>query len=109
MLSSMEPQWWDGTGRSAGWGHPFVRRHHVEPHPHDQVIRRHPGKVDAGEVACLTGATVGADKVLGRQIVSTIRTGDMYRDAVVMLVKTRQGVTPTNVCAVFAGDRKSVV
>ena len=82
---------------------PFVRRHDVERHSDDQVIGEHPGKVDAGEMACLAGATVGADKVLRRQIVGAIRAGDMYRDAVVVLVETRQSVTPTHVRLVFAG------
>lgn len=54
-------------------------------------------------MACLTGATVGADKVLGRQIVGTVRSGDMHRDAVVVLVETGHDVTPTNVRVVFAG------
>ena len=53
--------------------------------------------------ACLTGATVGSDKVLRRQVVGTVRSGDMYRDAVVVLVETGQDVTPTNVSVVFAG------
>jgi hypothetical protein len=48
-------------------------------------------------------ATVGADEVLRRQIVGTVRAGDMYRDAVIVLVETGQGVTPTNVRAVFGG------
>ena len=42
-------------------------------------------------------------KVLGRQIVSTFRAVDMYRDAVVVLVETGQRVTPTNVGVVFGG------
>ena len=54
-------------------------------------------------MAGLTGATVGADKVLGRQIVGTVQAGDMHRDAVVVLVETGHDVTPTNVHVVFAG------
>jgi len=46
-------------------------------------------------------ATSAADEVLCRQIVGTVRAGDMYRDAVVVLVETDQGVTPRDVRVVF--------
>ena len=93
----MKPQGWQVAepgyvDSPAGRVDPFVRRQYVEPHPDDEVIRRHSGKFDVGEVACLTGATVGADKVLGRQIVGPVRFDDMYRDAVVVLVETGQDV-----------------
>ena len=92
------------VGCPGDWGKPFVRRHHVEPDPDNQVIGRHTGKVDAGEMPCFAMTTVGADKVLGRQIVGTIRAGDMQRDAVVVLVEASQGMTPTYVHLVFAGS-----
>ena len=103
----MKPQGWKTIGpgyveRPVNRIDPFVWRQYVEPHADDEVIRRHPGKFDAGEVACLTGAAVGADKVIGRQIVGTVRSDDMYRDAVVVLVDTGQDVAPTNVRVVSA-------
>jgi hypothetical protein len=52
-------------------------------------------------VAREAGAAVGADEVLGGQIVGAIRAGDMDGDAVVVVVETGQGVTPTNVHVVF--------
>ena len=108
VLGSMEPQGRKRIGpvrirRGADRVHPFVRRHHVESHSDHQVIRRHAGEVDAREVACPAGAAVGADEVLGGQIVRAVRPGDMHRHGVVVLVETRQGMTPTNVCVVFAG------
>ena len=107
-LHPIEPKRWDATetGHVQGSAHrinPFSRRQHVESHPGDHVIRRHPGKIDARELAGDTGATVGANQVLGHQLVGTIRTGHLNGDAVVMLIETRQRVPPSNIDVVFAG------
>ena len=104
-VGAMKPQGWqgsDGCVRCRAEGlNPVARRSYVEPHSDDQVVRRHPGKVDACEVAREAGAAVGADEVLGGQIVGAVGAGDMDGDAVVVVVETGQGVTPTNVHVVF--------
>ena len=47
-------------------------------------------------------AAVGTDRVIGRQVVDTIRACDMDGHAVVVLIESRHSVTPTNIRTVFA-------
>ena len=48
-------------------------------------------------------ATVGADEVLGPQIVGTVRPGDMHGDAVFVLIETGHDMAPTDLRVVFLG------
>lgn len=54
-------------------------------------------------MAYFAGAAVGADKVLGRHVVGTVRPVDMNCDAFVLLIETGHGVTPANFRVVSLG------
>src|SRR6202012_4086105 len=92
-----------GPGCGDDWFELFVGWHHVDADPDDEVVRRHAGEIDAGEVARFAVATVGADEVLGRQVVGAVGAGDVDRDVVITLFETGQGVTPTDVGGVVVG------
>ena len=82
---------------------PFVGRQHVESEPDHRVVRRHPGETDTGQLARRAGAAVGTDQVPSSQLICAVRPGDLYRDAVRVLVEGGEGVTPTDIDVVFAG------
>ena len=96
-LSPMEPQRGDATEaghvqRAADRIDPLGRRQHVESHPGDHVVRRHAREIDARQLAGRAGDAVGADEVLGPQLVVTIRPADVHRDAVGVLVEAGKPV-----------------
>ncbi|GLE52058.1 hypothetical protein ATCCBAA256_16330 [Mycobacterium montefiorense] len=88
---------------AADWVDPVRRRQYVETHPGDHVVRRHPGKIDAGQFAGHAGTAVGADEVLGPQLIGAVRRVDLHHDAGCVLIETGQCVTPTKIHVVFVG------
>src|SRR6201999_3605168 len=57
-----------GAGPISDRAEPFGRRYDIEPDPNNQVVGRHAGKIDTGEMARHAVATVGADEIFSRQI-----------------------------------------
>ena len=107
-LGPMEPQRRDAAKawhvqRAADRIDPFGRRQHVEPHPGDRIVRRHAREIDACQLAGRAGAAVGADEVLGPQVVVAVRPADAHRDAVGVLVEASERVPPAQVDLVLAG------